>query len=203
MLKRSSIVRSVARPVGLILVLFAALLSTVLTGCGTLAQQPPTEAVRLAVIQQLTRNQQTIAQALRTTGTAADIAPDTTPGTALGTASGTTPLKPNFKLDRLSIDSRKKISEKRFQQERYPTDIYKVQGTLETTLTAPGRKIHQSSPFEVYLGTNPPAKPTANSTPKIKNRKSGPVSDPASESASEPAIETWYLIDPDEPTQPQ
>jgi hypothetical protein len=150
------------------LVCLAVLLSF-LASCGLLAQQPPNQAVRLAVTQQLTHAQQTIAQ-------------------ELGLANQSA-LKPNFKLEKLDIQSRTKVSEPRFQQKGYPHDIYKVQGSFNATLTTAERKIRQSSPFEVYLGTNPEA---------------GAPSEGKSDSNSDSKVETWFLIDTNEvkPTQP-
>lgn len=140
-----------------------AVLLILLTGCGALAQQPPAQAVRLAVSQQLTHAQQLIAQEL---GISAQ-------------------PEPNFKIDRLDIKSRERLSAKKFQRQGYPSDIYKVKGTVEATLTASHRKVQQSGPFEVYLGTNP--KDSANTD----------GTDPQSK------IETWFMISPDEPKPPQ
>ncbi len=145
-----------------------------LTGCGVLAQQPPDQAVRLAVAQQLSSAQQTIAQGLGAQG--------------LG-ASGQ--LKPNFKIDRLEVKNRKRVSEKRFQQSGYPSDIYKVEGTVKATLTASNYKVQQSGPFKVYLGTNPQE---SNDTENAADTQS-----PGSQSK----IETWFMIRPDEPKLPQ
>ncbi len=136
-----------------------AVLLSFLTSCNLLAQQPPTQAVRLAVIQQLTHTQQTIAQELGLTGQPT--------------------LKPNFKIDKLDIQSRIRVTDPKFQQQGYPSDIYKVQGTISTTLTASERKIQQSGPFEIYLGTNPKTKGKTSQT-----------------NQSDDPLETWFLINP-------
>jgi hypothetical protein len=145
------------------LVCLAVLLS-VLTSCGILSQQPPNQAIRLAVTQQLTHSQQAIAQELGLTHQSA--------------------LKPNFKIEKLNIQSRTKVSdEPKFQQPGYPPDIYKVQGSFNATLTTAERKIQQSSPFEIYLGTHP---------------KTGAPSEGKSESTPDSKVETWFLINPNE-----
>lgn len=164
-----------------------ALVLTLLTSCGLLAQQPPEQAVRLAVIQQLSHAQQSIAQTL---GAPNELTPSLT-------------LKPNFRIDKLDIASREKVSEKRFQQPGYPSDIYKVSGTLSTTLTAANRKIQQNSPFEVYLGTYIATKPTKVSQKALPQKSTAPNSapekDPEEFSVTNPEEfpgETWFLIDP-------
>ncbi len=151
------------------LVCLAVLLSF-LTSCGLLMQQPPTQAVRLAVTQQLTHAQQTIAQ-------------------ELGVRYQPT-LKPNFKIDQLNIQSRAKVSEPRFQQPGYPSDIYKVKGSFNTTLKASDGKIQQSSPFEIYLGTNP--------KPKKNNPKTSANSEANDSTWQNNPVETWFLINPNE-----
>ena len=145
-----------------------------LTSCGALAQQPPDQAVRLAVIQQLSHAQQTIAQ-------------------GLGDSSQ---LKPNFKINRLEVKNRKRVAEKRFQRRGYPSDIYKVEGTVKATLTASNYKVQQSGPFKVYLGTNPKG---SDNTENVADSQSA-----SSESAdSESKLETWFMISPDELKPPQ
>lgn len=116
-----------------------------LTGCGVLNQVPPNQAVKLAIAQQLTNAQQSIAQ-------------------NLGMPSEPE-IKPNFTVNRINVESREKLaSSKRssaaaVSSRRYPGDLYRVRGTFEATLRAPNRKtqkkIQQSSAFEVYLGTDP------------------------------------------------
>ncbi|MGC1307077.1 MAG: hypothetical protein WA885_07600 [Phormidesmis sp.] len=103
-----------------------------LTGCGVLAQMPPDQAVRLAIAQQLTDTQQTLA-------------------TELGIPNP----KPNFQVKKLDVRSRQKLTEPAYQ--RYPGEVYRVRGTFEAVLTSPEKKekIEQESPFEVYLSINP------------------------------------------------
>ncbi len=125
-------------------VLFLALL-LLLTGCGVLNQVPPNRAVKLAIAQQLTNTQQSIAQSL-------GMAPEPE-------------IKPNFTVNRLNVESREKltgsqrVSAAAISPRRYPGDLYRVRGTFEATLRAPNRKtqqkIQQSSAFEVYLSTDP------------------------------------------------
>lgn len=139
-----------------------------LTGCRALAQQPPDQAVRLAVAQQLSNAQQTIAQGL----------------------GASNPIKPNFKIDKLEVKNRERVSEKRFQRSGYPSDIYKVEGTVKATLTASNRKVQQSGPFKIYLGTN--------------SKDSTNTADADSQSIdSQSKIQTWFMINPDEPKPPQ
>lgn len=117
-----------------------------LTGCGVLNQVPPNQAVKLAIAQQLTNNQQDIAQ-------------------NLGMPSEPE-IKPNFTVNRLNVKSREKLTGSQrvsaaaaVSPRRYPGDLYRVRGTFEATLRAPSRKtqrkIQHSSPFEVYLSTDP------------------------------------------------
>jgi hypothetical protein len=141
-----------------------AVLISFLTSCGLAAQQPPTQAVRLAVTQQLAHTQQTIAQELGFTDQPV--------------------LKPNFKIDKLDIQSRTPVSAPISQQQGYPSAIYKVQGTVSTTLTSSEGKIQQSSPFEVYLGNNPKTKGTTSESNRSETNSSGSN------------VETWFLIDP-------
>ncbi len=165
--------RSVSQTVKAACLLGLVLLLTLLTSCGILSQQPPNQAVRLAVSQQLSNLQNNIAQGLGIDEPA---------------------LNPNFKIDKLEITSREKVSNPRFQQKGYPSDIYKVRGTVETTLTAASRKIQQTSPFEIYLGTNALKKAAKKSEQQNENR-----SKDQSENEPENKPETWYLIAPDVP----
>ncbi|MGB3292738.1 MAG: hypothetical protein WBB01_07130 [Phormidesmis sp.] len=110
------------------------LLLVVLTGCGVLSQTPPNQAVKLALAQQLTNTQQTLAQDL---GIFAN------------------DLVPNFKIDRLTVDSRQKLAKSSLQRDDIPGDAYRVRGTFEATLIGSSRQIQQSSPFEIYLGADP------------------------------------------------
>jgi len=123
-----------------------------LSSCGNLAQVPPEDAVQIAVMQQLVKAQNTISQ-------------------DLGLPVSATP---NFKIDRLTIRRREKLNDSMFGAEGYPSEIYKVSGTVETTLNALDSKTQHTSPFEVILGTTPPAL-----------------------EAAAPEVESWYLIPPD------
>ena len=109
------------------------LLMIVLTSCGVLSQTPPTQAIKLALAQQLTDTQQTLAR-------------------DLGVADS--PSAPNFKINRITVDSRKKLDKSRLQREDIPGDAYRVRGTFEATLTGANRRIQQSSPFEIYLSAD-------------------------------------------------
>ena len=122
-----------------------------LTSCGAFSQTPPEEAVRIAVTRQLLSAQNAIAQDLGLP----------------------TQAQPSFKIDKLTIETRKKISEAAFETKDYPSDVYRVSGTVDTTLTAESGKTQQTGPFEVYLGITPPSEPSESET-----------------------TETWYLIPP-------
>lgn len=97
--------------------------------------------------------------------------------------------KPNFTLNELDIKSRERLSAKRFQRQGFPSDIYKVKGTLTATLAASSHKIQQSAPFEVYLGTNPEENQKKTSAQADGDAKNGP--------------EIWFMISPDALTPPQ
>ncbi|MEM6450611.1 MAG: hypothetical protein AAF703_09890 [Cyanobacteria bacterium P01_D01_bin.105] len=128
----------------------AVLLVIGLNSCSALAEVPPEAAVQQAVTQQLTNAQTVIAEELELPA----------------------PAQPNFKVEHLSISRREKLTERVFETEGYPSNIYKVSGTVETTLTTATGKTQQVAPFEVILGITPPVE--------------SPV--------TAPAIETWYLI---------
>lgn len=123
-----------------------------LTSCGTFAQVPPEEAVRIAVTQQLTQVQEAIAQDLGIT----------------------TPLTSSFKVKAITISQRQKANDAAFASAGYPDDIYRVSGTVETTLITEREKTEQTAPFEVYLGTTP-------------SNASGEKTDSAD-------VETWYIV---------
>lgn len=116
------------------LLCLAALL-IVLTSCGVISQTPPNQAIRLAVSQMLANTQETLAQ-------------------ELGLANGMK-NKPNFKINQLKINSREKLPAEAFE-DRAIGDVYRVRGTFRTELRtgAYSNSIGQSSPFEIYLGTN-------------------------------------------------
>lgn len=131
------------------LILLAALL--LLTSCGILAQTPPDKVVRLAIAQTLTHTQQTLAQDLNLS------AP-----------------KPNFKLKKITVNSREKVNGSAYQQ--YPGEVYRVRGTFDATLSGQLSGQSQTSaqtdnPFDLYLSTDP------NDTDEF---------------------ETWFLINPKE-----
>ncbi|MGB7248348.1 MAG: hypothetical protein WBC73_05360 [Phormidesmis sp.] len=132
-------------------------LTSLLTGCDRFSQVPPNQAVKLAIAHQLTKTQQALAQDL---------------GLAT-TATGES--KPNFKIDALVVQSREKLTDPTFQQDRYPSDLYRVRGTYQAHLTAPSLRSTQSeqpdTPFDLYLGTNP-------------------------QPDSEGDVETWFLVEP-------
>lgn len=109
----------------------------VLSSCTAFVSVPPDEAVRLAIAQQLTHTQQTLAQ-------------------ALGFES--TPV-PNFKIDRLTVKSREKLNPSEFSRNDIPSELYRVRGTFATALTVPALKaktvVQPNSPFEIYLAIEP------------------------------------------------
>jgi hypothetical protein len=123
------------------------LLTSLLTSCGVLHKMPPDQAVKLAIVRQLTDTQQAIAQDLGIQS-----------GTQSGTQSGLPDkpgFKPNFKIDQMTIQSREKLTQQPVQQGPITGDIYRVRGTFSATLATPGRPVKQSSPFDIYLSTNP------------------------------------------------
>lgn len=145
-----------------------ALLLSGLVSCGALAQSPPEEAVRIAVTQQLAKVQQRIAEDLNLSA----------------------PEPSNFKVKKLDISSRQKVSDRTPAATGYPTDIYRVRGTVETALTTPNGTTEQTGPFEVYLGTTGTSGASGTS--------------PASNSATAAETKTWYIIPPSRlQTQPQ
>ena len=109
------------------------LLLILLTSCGVLSQTPPTQAIKLALAQQLTDTQQTLAR-------------------DLGVADST--LAPNFKIGRITVDSRQKLDKSSLRRDDIPGDAYRVRGTFEATFTGSNRQIRQSSPFEIYLSAD-------------------------------------------------
>ncbi|MEL6160687.1 MAG: hypothetical protein AAFR18_15875 [Cyanobacteria bacterium J06627_32] len=125
-----------------------------LTGCGVFAKTPPEQAVRLAIAQQLTQTQQTIAE-------------------NLGTFTANTPsesLKPNFKIEKISIKSREKLTATPLLRHPNLSEVYKVTGTYWATLTEQSsQKAQQDTPFDLLLGTD---------------------------TAEEDEVQTWYLIQP-------
>ena len=133
-------------------IIFVALLTVSLTSCGTFAQIPPEEAIRIAVTQQLTQVQDAIAQDLGIS----------------------TPITSSFKVKEITINQRQKVNDPLFSSTGYPDDIYRVSGTVETTLVTEREKTEQTAPFEVYLGTTP--------------------SDTAEEKNKSADIETWYIV---------
>ena len=122
------------------LCLVCLLLSTsFLTGCGGFAQVPPEEAVRLAIAQQLTHTQQAIAQDL-----------------GLLASTDNDSFKPNFKIEKITVKSREKVTDSEISNRRNIQEVYRVRGNFEAKLTrSKSKQPPTSSPFELYLGTNP------------------------------------------------
>lgn len=145
------------------LVCLAALL-LLLTSCGVLAKTPPDQAIRLAVSQTLTKTQDSLAQELGLSNRLESV--------------------PNFKISQLKIASREKLEADEMKSaalsEAALDEVYRVRGTFRATLTIThaskdNNHFQQTSPFEVYLGTNTVA----------------------AEDTAE-AIETWFLVQPSE-----
>lgn len=139
-----------------------ALILTLLTSCGMLAQVPPDIAVLHAITQQQIDMQAAVAKGLN--------------------VSTETGVIPDFKVGRVFIESREKLSDLELRKQAasqgaYINDLYKVTGTYDATLTKGNQTIEQNSPFEVYLGNRP------------KSMRS-------TVSAAE-AAELWYLLSPD------
>ena len=138
-----------------------ALILTVLTSCGILAHVPPDRVVSQAIAQQQIDMQSAVVKGLN-----------------ISTKAGTIP---DFKVGKVSIESREKLSDPEMKREAasrgaYINELYKVTGTYDATLTKGDRTITQNSPFEVYLGNQP------------RSRRS-------TVSAAE-ATEQWYLLSP-------
>lgn len=138
------------------------LLLTMLTSCGLLAQVPPDIAVLHAITQQQIDMQAAVAKAVNISTETIGI--------------------PDFKVGKVSVESREKLSDPEIRRQAashgaYIKDLYKVTGTYNATLTKGDQTIEQNSPFEVYLGNRP------------KSMRS-------TVSAAE-AAELWYLLSPD------
>ncbi|MEO0770847.1 MAG: hypothetical protein AAFY72_15745 [Cyanobacteria bacterium J06649_4] len=139
-----------------------ALVLTILTSCGLLAQTPPDKAVFQAITQQQIDMQSAVAK-----------------GLDLSAEIG---LIPDFKVGKVFIESREKLSDTAIKKQAalhgaYINELYKVTGTYDATLTKGDQTIEQNSPFEVYLGN------------RQKSMRS-------TVSAAE-ATEQWYLLSPD------
>ncbi len=121
----------------------------VFSSCTAFASVPPDEAVKLAIAQQLTHTQQTLAQALGFESTPA----------------------PNFKIDSFTVKSREKLNSSEFSRNDIPGELYRVRGTFATALTAPALKakevVQQNSPFEIYLASEPQP-PDSDSAHKVQ-----------------------------------
>lgn len=138
-----------------------ALLLTVLTSCGIFTQVPPNTAVVRAITQQQVDMQAAIAKGLKVSAKTSGI--------------------PDFKVGKVYIESREKLSDLNIKKQAashgaYVKDLYKVVGTYDATLTKGDQTIEQNSPFEVYLGNRP------------KSMRS-------TVSAAE-SVELWYLLSP-------
>ena len=106
-----------------------------LTSCGLLAKMPPDQAVRIAITQQLTRSQQSLAQDL---GLNETTKPDT-----------------NFKLEKVEVSSRQPITDAELLANSNVTEAYRVRGTFSAKLTgSSNRNQSTDTPFELYLGTD-------------------------------------------------
>ena len=139
-----------------------ALVLTILTSCGILAQVPPDNVVFQAITQQQIDMQSAVAKGLNVSTSAGAI--------------------PDFKVGKVSIESREKLSDPEIQKQAashgaYINELYKVTGTYEATLTKGDQTITQNNPFEVYLGNRP------------KSMRSTV--------SSAEAAEQWYLLSPD------
>lgn len=135
------------RLLGIAVLLMALLIG--LSSCTAFASVPPDEAVRLAIAQQLTHTQQTLAQALGFESIPA----------------------PNFKIDSFTVKSREKLNPSEFSRNDIPSELYRVKGTFATALTAPALKakpvVQQNSPFEIYLASEPQPQ-DSDSTDKVQ-----------------------------------
>ncbi|MEL7332586.1 MAG: hypothetical protein AAFN12_10065 [Cyanobacteria bacterium J06560_2] len=117
-----------------------ALVLTILTSCGMLAQVPPDSTVFQAIIQQQIEMQSAVAKGLN-----------------ISTKTG---VIPDFQVGEVSIESREKLSDPAIKKQAaaqgaYINELYKVTGTYDATLTKGDQTITQNSPFEVYLGNRP------------------------------------------------
>jgi len=117
-----------------------ALLLTILTSCGMLAQVPSDATVFQAITQQQIDMQAAVAKGLN-----------------ISTETG---IIPDFEVGNVSIESREKLLDSLIKQQAashgaYINDLYKVTGNYDATLTKGGQTIEQNNPFEVYLGNRP------------------------------------------------
>lgn len=107
-----------------------------LTSCDTIAQTPPTQAVKLALRQQLLEKQQNLAQnlGLKSVGEAA----------------------PSFQIAHVTVRNREKLTQKGFPNHA-SGEVYKIRGTFDVSwgTTADENIVQRSSPFELYLATDP------------------------------------------------
>ena len=143
------------------------LLFLFLTSCGVLSQVPPDQAIRLAIAQQQTNIRREISD-----------------GLGLPSASPTT-----FKIDKLSVTNRQKLTAPKLSKPGYPDSFYKVRGTFLATLATTNQTIQQESPFEIYLGTNAQGKGDRSS--KTDKNK-----------ADKDKVQTWYWVPSDLFNQP-
>ena len=143
-------------------ILCFAIVLTLLTSCGMLTQVPPDRTVFQAIAQQQTDMQSAVAK-------------------GLNISTETDPI-PDFKVGKVSIESREKLSDPGIKKQAashgaYINELYKVTGTYDATLTKGDQTVEQNSPFEVYLGNRP------------KSMRS-------TVSAAE-AAQQWYLLSPE------
>ena len=111
-----------------------------LTGCGIFSKTPPEQAIRIAIEQQLTQTQQSLAQELGLTPR----------------QSADENFTPNFQVKQIKVARREKTNSPRPLNNSSLSEIYKVSGTFDAILTTPtGRTSQPDSPFEMYLATDP------------------------------------------------
>ena len=117
-----------------------ALVLTIFTSCGMLAHVPPDKIVFQAITQQQIDMQSAIVK-----------------GLDISTETGAIP---DFKVGRVSIESREQLSDPEIKKQAashgaYVNELYKVTGTYDATLTKGDQTIEQNNPFEVFLGNRP------------------------------------------------
>lgn len=105
-----------------------------LTSCSLLSATPPDQAVRMAIAQQLTQTQQSIAKDL---------------GLSPNEASA------DFKIENVDVFERQKVTDDQLLSHPSVTEAYKVRGTFKAKLAgSKGRNSSTDAPFELYLGTD-------------------------------------------------
>lgn len=112
----------------------------VLSSCSLLAQMPPSNTIRQAIIQQQMDMQSSVAQSLG--------------------ASAASDLIQDFKVGKVTVEGREKLSDPAIRKQAiangaYIDSLYKVVGTYEATLTKGEQPTEEVNPFEIYLGNRP------------------------------------------------